>query len=142
MSSAKKIMIFAASLMITVGLIFISFDIYDDTKEAANIIKNNTAVKVQQMQEEHITKYEYSFISGAMVVSYVKEIYEDVSSIIITPQGRGSYDAKNVPEITLYQNMKTMAHSYYVDPLSDFYVVVTRNDNGIITTVTITEQNQ
>jgi len=138
--TAKEILLFVAGLCITVGLIIMAFDIFRSTKRVGDNINLAVSNNAQKMQEEHITKYSNSFISGAMVVSYVQEIYEDVETIRITPLSGYTYNAKTITEDILYRDMKTISNSCYINPLKNFYVTMERNANGIITIVNITEQ--
>ena len=141
MSTVQKILLFAVGLLITVGLISISFGIFDRVKDSTNVIEEENNKTIYAIREDKITKYDNMYISGALAVSYVRSIYSEVDNIFVLPTGKNMYDAKNVSEDTLYYHMKTSTDDYYVNPLQKFYVEVVRNANGVITGVKITEQS-
>ena len=76
-----KALVFAAELLIAVALIGIAFAVFRQTRDTHNTLTERGSTIATTINEEPLTKYEGLNISGATAVSYIKEIYSEVSEI-------------------------------------------------------------
>lgn len=129
--------IFAAELLITIGLITLAIYFYNMTKEQAETLQNREKNILQAEADYVITKYEDIEISGATVVSYVKEIKSMVSEVIVS-NGDASYTVDSNTPASTFTAMKNSSDKYYIDPTDTYQVKVERNANGLIEKVIIT----
>lgn len=163
-STAQKMIIFAAVMLLTVLVISIGFGLFGKVREANNTNTEKIDNLVQRASEAEVIQYDGLCISGATAVSYARNIYASVTDVVFY-QNEGSKDSGTVylsiaevinsfgDESATFRDMKNpdayrapsgpSGNGYYgryIDPLATYYVEIERI-GGAIDKVTITKQD-
>lgn len=137
MSEAKKMLLGAFGLMLTVALIFAGYAVFSRSMNVADGISDGQVKTSQLIDEYPITRFDGSEISGSQTIYYIKDVvgtYKIPITVktVKTPGGFTVADSSN------YDHFRDINSSYYINPLSKYSVVVNRDANDVIDSVTIT----
>ncbi len=148
MSTPKKFLIGAVSLILAVAFVMIMVTI---TNKGKNSINNSTAQFdhiVSQYSDIQLSMYENTSVSGSQVVDLIHGLTEDSGYSITVINGENqkngsssssghtySYGSEDVSKIE-----EKTSSEYYINPNAAFDSTVTRDKNGIIIAVQFVQQ--
>ena len=137
MGEAKKMLLGAFGLMLTVALIFAGYSIFSRSMDVADNITEGQSKTSQLIDEYPITKFDGTDIDGSQAIYYTKDVVGTykIPVTIKTVKTPGGF---TVSDSSYYNSFRDINSSYYINPLSKYNVVVNRDENDVIVSVSIT----
>ena len=135
MEVAKKFLLGSATLLITVGLVYIGISIYSRAVRTADIVSKEQQDTEKEVMEHGITKYDGYEINGSTAVTYIKSVIKrhgGVSFEVTTSKGTFS-----ITDSSHYGDFRNIDSAYYINPMAEYLVTVIRDSNGAITSVAL-----
>ncbi len=135
MGIVKEFILYAAGLVLTVGLLFIGFGMYRKTAELGKIYVEREQRVINDYAEYEIYKYDGNETKGNNIISYIKRVYGvyDADRNIRTEKNTFKANSEN---ISMLRNVDS---AYYINPLKDYSVKVHADDNGSIRNIDINQ---
>ena len=143
MDSINRFFLIAAGLIITAGLIFVSFRMADIGTVTANQIIEEYMGFEKNMENSEILKYDGMRVSGSDVINFLHKylgqnsIGHDENMRITIVKDCVSISYQTREEIREIYNF---SHVSYIDPTAFFQGSVSQNQNGVITEVCFVQQ--
>lgn len=137
MSEAKKMLGWAFSLMLTVSLIFVGFQIYKRAMDTTDKIAGQQDKTNQSIDEYPVMKFDGLDINGSQAIAYIKEVVGE-HKIPVTVKTSANPTGFTVSDSSLYNAFRDLDSSYYINPVVQYSVAVERDANDVIIAVTIT----
>ena len=139
MSEGKKILIFAAGILLAIGLVGTTFLIYNNAKTSINSSINQYSNLTAQYDNLSYSQYENGTAKGDEIVRLINGLptaNDGVTIKVITKMDTTGteYNATNSTVETSSTSNK------YINPNAVFNCSITRNANGVITVVTFTQR--
>lgn len=141
---AYKLLILAATTIITCIVIGIGFIIANNAKSIGNTTIDKLNSLNKELMESDIEMYDGLVITGSDVVNYTKKQLSNYNSqeiapytIIITSNSTTTTHKNN----TNLSSLSDFTNSMYCNPLKKFKGSVTKNNNDVILSITFTQQN-
>ena len=130
----------AGEIVLTIALIAIGVTVYNRVLETEAKRSEKNSKEITDLENDAIMKYDGMVIHGGTIVSYIKEIEDDVQTIKVVTQKTpaGFYVKQNGTEKAGTKNLNDYDSVYYIAPMSVYKVDVTLNANKIPESVTIT----
>jgi len=137
MSEAKKMLLGAFGLMLTVALVFVGYAIFSRSMDVTDNITQGQMNTSKLIDEYPIMKFDGYEINGSQVIYYTKDVVGTykVPVTIKTVKVPGGF---TVRDVSLYDSFRNINSNYYINPLASYKVAVERDDNDVIVSVTIT----
>lgn len=135
MSDSVKILIFAATVIITCILVSLGFRAADAAKDISNSAFIQMAELNDDIKDSDVKNYDDTFVYGSDVVNCIKKYLGDYSDgkpgpiyiYVKTLKSDNTYtDASKLADI------KDFAHDRYIKPTAVFDSDILRNENKII----------
>lgn len=137
MSEAKKMLLGAFGLMLTVALIFAGYAVFSRSMDVADGISEGQTKTGQLIDEYPITQFDGREINGSQAIYYTKEVV-GTYKIPVTVKTVKTPGGFTVTDSSVYDFFRDINSSYYINPLSKYQVAVNRDANDVIVSVTIT----
>ena len=136
MSVIKEMILFGAGLVITVSLAFIGFNIYGKAAEIGKEITEREESTLNELREYDIMRFDGCVIDGSRAISYIRRIYakEDIPIEVVKDGRSFTVDGDSVSEI------RNTASGYYLNPLKEYYVKVSIDENDAVGRITIEQR--
>lgn len=135
MSIVKKAIMISVGLIITVALCYLGIAMYKKATNTINIITENQDKTAQTMNEYAIMRYDGYEISGATAISYIKTVVAQYGIPVKVETSEGS--SFTCTDSSVFKDFRDIGSSYYINPMKQYNVNVTRNQNDVITQVLI-----
>ena len=137
MSEAKKMLLGAFGLMLTVALIFAGYAIFQRSIDVADNITDGQTKTSQLIDEYPVARFDGSDITGSQVIFYTKEVVGTykIPVTIKTVKTPGGF---TISDSSHYDAFRDINSSYYINPLTKYSVVINRDENDVIDSVVIT----
>lgn len=142
MESINKFFLMAAGLVITASLIFVGGRLADAGEESGNAVVNQFITWNTEWDEMEVMQYDGAVVTGSDVINFIRK---KLSGCL--PGSTAPYRiVVKTNVVTVYENnerlkeMMNFSHVSYVNPTGRFIGEVSRNWNGVITSVTFTQK--
>jgi hypothetical protein len=143
-SDATKILLLAATTMITCVIVWLGFHALNIAKDISTNATSQMSELNEDIVDSDILKFDKKMdVAGSEVVNFIKQYlgeYEDgeKGSLYVTvTQGSLEYTYKNGIYIS---NIRDFTDAHYIDPVAAFSGDVIRNKNDVIIGVAFTKQ--
>lgn len=142
MGVAKKFILGAAGLIITILLIYAGLSIYSRSKQLADGVTEGQDQSIKDAKEYGILKYDGYVINGATAINYIKTAVTDyeVEARIIKNVG-GSLTTGYISTTADFTSMRDVTQgTTYVNPLKEYKCTVYRDSNDLFSYIEVVEQ--
>lgn len=154
MSHGLKLLLIAAGAIITCIVVVVGFQLTKSGKNDTNHATEEYTNVMSEYDDVQLTMYEDMEVSGADVVSFIKEnasvvVNSQIKQILISTKMSGTqlyasetYKTKTVEDVKTAVNasQKTVTATSYINPTGTFLCNIVRNSNGMITDINFTQQ--
>ena len=154
MSHGLKLLLIAAGAIITCIVVVVGFQLTKSGKNDTNKATEEYSAMISGNDDIKMTIYEDMEVSGADVVTYIKDnaaavVNERIVSINVLTKSNQSqnylsseYKTKTVEDVknkvNEYQKKENAGN--YINPTGSFDCLVLRNENGMITSVSFVQK--
>ncbi len=142
----RKVITFAASLLITVTLIALGFRLAKTVTETGNTLNRRAESAKEQIEYAPVTEWDNCYIRGSSVPAYVRAVYSFAIPVEINTRDTDGHlnptytvaKTSNIEDVS--RELTLSGGTHYIEPLGEYYVLVGRNANDVIDRVTITQK--
>lgn len=135
---AVKIFLVVVAVILVGLIISWSTGVFKDKRNDLNDGTERINNAISSMMEFDLLAYDGGSITGALLVELISDKDLDYSIIVVTKDPattKITYSKGPTPSL-----IPTKTDKDYINPNGTFKVAVTRNDNGIITSITCTQE--
>ena len=146
MENTTKIILFAAGFLLTVALIAIGVNVYNKGKTTIDNATVQYDSAMSKYDNAAFTQYDGTTASGAAVLDMIKSLENDTTGVTITVKtGKNTSGEPYTNDGNLQNKIKTAqnksaTNNNYINPSKQFLCAVTKDDNGVVSGVTFTQQ--
>ena len=135
---ATRILIIAASVIITCVIVWLGFSAMNTAKDISNNSISQMIKLNNDLKESDINMYDSTIVTGSEIVNFIKKNLGDYGAAengpftvtIVTNMGTSSYTNGSY-----ISNIRDFTDSQYIKPTAEFTGEVIRNENDVITQV-------
>jgi len=141
-TDVTKILILAASTIITCLIVAIGMNMARDAKTLSNTATSQMSELNDDISNSDIKMYDGSYVTGSEVVNFIKKQLGDYAAsqtapiyVYVKTVSENTYDNGNN-----IANIKNFSHNMYIKPTSSFLGKVVKNINNVIIGVNFIQQ--
>lgn len=149
MSHGLKLLLIAAGAIITCVVVVVGFQLTKSGKNDTNKAVEEYSSMMSGYDEIKLTIYEDTEVSGADVITFIRDhadvlVKQQITTVSVKTKSSGtqSYNASDYLNMSvgdvkdkLMENQAKKTEASYINPTGSFLCSITRNDNGMITTI-------
>ena len=147
MSTAKKFIISAVSIIVAVMFVMVIVTISNKGKNSINNSTGQYDSIVSQYSDIQLSMYENSSVSGSQIIELINGLTESSGYSVIVVNGENQKAGASPASHTYTYNSSDASKisnkseaGYYINPNAAFSSTVSRDGNGIVTSVKFIQQ--
>lgn len=142
-SEATKILIYAASVIITCTLVALGFRASDIAKDISNNATRQIAEIDDDIKDGDIMKYDGNKVNGSEVINFIKRQLGDYFAGETSPiyiYVKTSVSENTYTDKSYFANITDFTDTRYIKPTAVFMGQVIKNENKVIIGVSFVQQ--
>lgn len=139
MQVSKEFLMEAVGLSLLVALILISTQLFQRAVKITALLEEGQVEQIAELEEYEIVKYDGLLIDGMTAISYIKRMtgsYELPVNVVL------EQEEFVVTERSEYDELRNINSEKYMNPLMKYRCEVHRDENEVITEITIRKEKE